>query len=115
MIRIKRSYEPVDEQDGARFLIDRLWPRGIAKKDFQLTAWMKEVAPSQALRQWFHHDTDRWEEFRKRYLVELEQKPETWQPILQAARLGNVTLLFSARDREHNNALILKEFLEERM
>ena len=110
-IKIKRCYEPPSPTDGARFLVDRLWPRGVRKEALRVTGWVQEVAPSQKLRKWFGHDPGRWAEFRKRYFAELTAKPDAWMPILEAATKGNVTLLFSAHDSEHNNAVALKEFL----
>ena len=112
MIRIKRVYDPPDHADGARFLVERLWPRGMKKEALQLDGWLKEVAPSDALRRWFGHDPARWEEFQRRYFAELEHKPTAWQPIVEAARRGHVTLLYSARDTERNNAVALKAYLE---
>jgi len=115
MIRIKRTYEAQEKMDGARFLVDKLWPRGVKKERLQLEGWLKEVAPSDGLRKWFGHDPAKWPEFRQRYEVELEQRPENWEPLLKAARKGTVTLLFGARDTEHNNAVALKGFLEKRV
>ena len=103
---------PPSPTDGARFLVDRLWPRGVRKEAIRLTGWLQEVAPSQKLRKWFGHDPGRWAEFRKRYFAELAAKRDAWMPILEAATKGNVTLLFSAHDSEHNNAVVLKEFLQ---
>lgn len=114
MIRTKRIYDPPAPDDGARFLVERLWPRGKTKEEVSIMAWLKEVAPSDALRRWFGHDPARWEEFQQRYFAELDGKPEAWQPILEAARQGNVTLLYSARDTEHNNAVALKAYLDRR-
>lgn len=110
-IQIKRCYEPPSPTDGARFLVDRLWPRGVRKEALRLTGWVQEVAPSQTLRKWFGHDPGRWVEFRKRYFAELTAKRDAWMPILEAVMKGNVTLLFSAHDSEHNNAVALREFL----
>lgn len=115
MIRVKRVYEAAEPGDGARFLVERLWPRGMKKAALQLDGWLKSVAPSDALRRWFAHDPAKWEEFQRRYFAELEGKPEAWQPILEAARRGNVTLLYSARDTAHNNARALKAYLEQRL
>ena len=111
MINTKRVYEEVDPNDGPRFLVERLWPRGMRKESLHMEAWLKDVAPGDALRKWFGHDPAKWEEFRKRYFVELGDNPEAIQPILEAARGGNVTLLYSAHDTEHNNAAALKEYL----
>lgn len=114
MIRTKRIYDPPAPDDGARFLVERLWPRGKKREDVPIAAWLKEVAPGDALRRWFGHDPARWEEFQRRYFAELDGKPAAWQPILEAARQGNVTLLYSARDTEHNNAVALKIYLDRR-
>lgn len=115
MIQVKRVYEPAAKADGQRFLVERLWPRGIKKEALHMTAWLKDVAPSNELRQWFNHDPAKWKEFQRRYRAELNGKPETWQPLLAAAKIGAMTLLFSAHDLEHNNALVLKASLEERL
>jgi uncharacterized protein YeaO (DUF488 family) len=114
MIRTKRIYDPPAPDDGTRFLVERLWPRGKKREDVPIAAWLKEVAPSDALRRWFGHDPSRWEEFQQRYFAELDGKPEAWQPILEAAGRGTVTLLYSARDTEHNNAVALKAYLDRR-
>jgi uncharacterized protein YeaO (DUF488 family) len=96
-------------------LVDRLWPRGVTKEKLQLAGWLKEAAPSDTLRHWFDHDPARWEEFQPRYEAELEANPKAWEPILQAARNGRVTLLFAAKDADHNNAFALKAFLERKL
>jgi uncharacterized protein YeaO (DUF488 family) len=114
MIQVKRVYDPAGSKDGTRFLVDRLWPRGVKKEDLKLDAWLKDVAPSAGLRTWFHHEPAHWEEFLKRYFHELDANPETWQPIAAAARKGTITLLFSAKDTEQNNALALKSYLEQK-
>lgn len=109
---IKRVYEPVSREDGKRFLVERLWPRGVRKADLPLAGWCKEAAPSGELRKWFHADPEsRWEEFRRRYLAELKANPEAWQPLCEAAAHGPVTLLYSAHDEAHNSAVVLREFL----
>ncbi|HXE96119.1 MAG TPA: DUF488 family protein [Dongiaceae bacterium] len=115
MIQIKRVYEPPDSHDGRRFLVERLWPRGMKKENLAMEGWLKDVAPSAALRQWFGHDPAKWEIFRQRYSAELENNPAALAPLLDAARQGTVTLLYSAHDREHNSALLLKSFLDERL
>ena len=115
MIKVKRVYEDREPDDGVRFLVDRLWPRGIKKENLKMEAWLKEVSPSPDLRRWFGHDPVKWEEFQTRYREELKSNPQAWEPVLDAAKNGNVTLLYSARDTEHNSALVLKEFLEEQM
>jgi uncharacterized protein YeaO (DUF488 family) len=111
MVKIKRVYEPSTPDDGARFLVDRLWPRGIKKEALTMTAWLKEVAPSNELRHWYHHDLERWAEFRRRYLAELRERPDAWLRLAEAARAGTITLLYSAQHVEHNNAIVLAEFL----
>lgn len=111
MIRTKRVYESAEAKDGTRFLVERLWPRGMKKEALHLDAWLKDVAPSDELRRWFGHDPSKWEEFRRRYFEELEIRPEAIRPILEASGMGDVTLLFSAHDTEHNNAVALKEYL----
>ena len=112
MIQIKRAYDPPSKTDGARILVERLWPRGIKKEALKLDAWLKAIAPSTELRKWFSHDPAKWSEFQRRYQVELCQHPEAWQPILDAAARGKVTLLFSSHDAEHNNVVALKAYLE---
>jgi uncharacterized protein YeaO (DUF488 family) len=114
MIQTKRLYEPLTPADGACYLVERLWPRGIRKADLKIVGWYRELAPSTGLRKWFGHDPAKWAEFRSRYRAELLQRPEAWEPLLAAARSGTVTLLYSARDTEHNSARVLKDFLEER-
>ncbi len=111
MIQIKRTYDPPARGDGARFLVDRLWPRGIRKDDLSMKAWLKDAAPGNELRRWYHHNPAQWNEFRSRYFAELTANPAAWQPLLEAARDGVVTLLYSSKDEEHNNAEVLKEFL----
>lgn len=113
MIRIKRSYEPQSRGDGERFLVERLWPRGMRKEELHADAWLKDVAPSTELRKWFNHQVERWPEFRKRYRKELDERPDAWAPILAASRRQTVTLLYSAHDVEHNGALVLAEYLGE--
>jgi len=112
-ITLRRVYENVDD-DATCFLVDRLWPRGVKKASLRLDAWLKDVAPSTNLCQWFGHEPLKWEEFRRRYFKELEANGASLEPILSAARRGRVTLLYSARDTEHNNAVALKEYLEKR-
>lgn len=113
MIRCKRVYEPVAAEDGARILVDRLWPRGCKKDSLGLHAWLKEVAPSEALRKDFCHDSALYDEFRRRYRGELAAHPEHWQGLLELAGKGELTLLFAARDEHFNNARVLAEFLED--
>src|SRR5262245_30531375 len=112
MIALKRAYDPVSRADGTRFLVERLWPRGVSKEKLRADAWLKEVGPSTELRRWFSHDPDKWDEFRRRYRRELDAHPEAWQPILSAARQGPVTLVYSSHDTEHNNAVALQDYLK---
>lgn len=111
-IRVKRVYEPAAKADGTRYLVDRVWPRGIKKDAVSIEAWLKELGPSTELRKWFGHDPKRWAAFKKRYFKELRAKEELWAPVRSAARKRTVTLVYSARDEEHNQAVALKEFLE---
>ena len=110
-IRIARVYDSPTGR-GTRFLVERLWPRGIKKENLKMNAWLKEVAPSTELREWFNHDPAKWPEFQRRYAAELDRHPEAWQPILAAESKGPVTLLYSTHDTEHNNAVALAQFLE---
>lgn len=113
MLNVKRVYEAPKRSDGTRFLVERLWPRGMKKEDLQMDAWLKDVAPSDSLRKFFAHDPEKWLEFKRRYRAELDAHEEAWKPILAAARRGKVTLLYSARDTENNNAVALKAYIEE--
>jgi uncharacterized protein YeaO (DUF488 family) len=115
MLKIKRIYEPAEASDGTRFLVERLWPRGVKKEELKMGAWLKDVAPSASLRRWFAHDTLKWDEFQGRYRTELNNHPDAWKPIREAVGNGEVTLLYSARDTEHNSAIVLKSFLEEHL
>jgi uncharacterized protein YeaO (DUF488 family) len=115
MIRVKRAYEDPEPEDGRRFLVDRLWPRGRKKEALQLEAWLKEVAPSNELRREFHHDPERWDQFRDRYTEELDNQPQHWQPLLEAAREGDITLVYAARDEQHNNAVALRDYLQQKL
>lgn len=115
MLKTKRVYESSEAGDGVRFLVERLWPRGMKKENLKMEAWLKDVAPSEGLRRWYAHDVLKWKQFQQRYRAELEKHPDAWKPILEAARRGPVTLLYSARDQEHNSALLLKSFLEEQL
>jgi uncharacterized protein YeaO (DUF488 family) len=115
VIYLKRVYDSSAHEYGTSFLIDRLWPRGIKKENLHFQAWLKEAAPSKELRQWFAHDPQKWDEFQTRYAAELEDNPLAWQPLFDAARRGDITLLFAARDAEHSNAAALKLFLERKL
>lgn len=111
-IALKRVYEQADKQDGYRILVDGIWPRGIKKEQASLDCWLKSIAPSSALRKWFGHDPEKWPEFKKRYFQELKANPEALAPLIEIAQSRRVTLLFSAKDSVHNNAVALKEYLE---
>ncbi|NTW45113.1 MAG: DUF488 family protein [Anaerolineaceae bacterium] len=113
MIKTKRVYEAYAISDEVRFLVERLWPRGIKKENLVMQAWLKDVSPSPELRQWFQHDPEKWDEFQRRYKNELECNSQSWDPILEALKNDDVTLLYSARDTEKNSANLLKIFLEE--
>lgn len=115
MIQLKRVYDEPGAGDGERFLVERLWPRGIRKTELRIDAWQKDAGPSTQLRKWFSHDPKKWEEFQRRYLAELATRPDAWEPILKAAERGTITLLYSSHDTEHNNAVALKGYLEAKL
>ena len=108
---IKRVYLAPDKDDGQRVLVDRLWPRGVSKREAAIDVWLKDVAPSAALRKWFGHDPQRWEEFRRRYLAELADNTDAVDQLRELAKTGRVTLLYGAHDEEHNQARVLLELL----
>ncbi|HJS54445.1 MAG TPA: DUF488 domain-containing protein [Chitinophagaceae bacterium] len=110
-INIKRVYEKAHKEDGVRILVDRLWPRGLTKAKADIDLWLKEVAPSTKLRKWFGHDPDKWEEFQKRYRQEFINNKEQIAVLKEQAKKGVVTLVYGAKDEEHNEALVLKEWL----
>ena len=112
VIRLKRVYDTPEKADGARFLIERLWPRGLTKEKARLDGWLKDAAPSGELRSWYSHDPAKWDEFKRRYLLELKKNPEALRPLLDAGQKGTVTLVFAARNPELSNARVLKELLE---
>lgn len=112
MIKLKRVYDGESADDGTRYLIERLWPRGVKKSSLRIDAWLKDAGPSTELRKWFGHDPEKWQEFRRRYFAELDRTPDAWAPIHDAARQGTVTLLYSSHDTEHNNAVALKDYIE---
>lgn len=114
-IRIKRAYDPPQKSDGARVLVDRLWPRGIRKERAALTLWLKDIAPSTELRQWFGHDPSRWKEFERRYRAELAHNEEAVARLADLLKLGPVTLLYGAHDPAHNQALVLAAFMREHL
>ena len=110
-VRLKRAYAAPAPGDGFRVLVDRLWPRGVAKEGARIDLWLKEIAPSTELRKWFGHDPERWLEFRRRYFAELDQSPEAVALLAGHVQRGVVTLVYGARDAEHNHALALAEYL----
>ena len=110
-IKLKRAYEQPEAADGIRVLIDRLWPRGVKKGDAAIDQWMKELSPSTELRNWFGHDPARWDEFRERYAAEVSQHPDQLRQLRALAGEGTVTLVYSAHDEEHNNAVALRGFI----
>jgi uncharacterized protein YeaO (DUF488 family) len=113
-IRLKRAYEPPKRGDGTRVLVDRLWPRGVSKEAAKIERWLKEIAPSTALRKWFNHDPSKWERFRERYFRELDRNGEVVDELRALARGRMVTLVYSAKDEEHNQAVALREYLSHR-
>jgi uncharacterized protein YeaO (DUF488 family) len=114
MIKLKRAYEDASRHDGFRILVERLWPRGVSKEEAHLDLWLKDVAPSTKLRKWFGHDPEKWPEFQKRYRAELKDQKDALKLLRAKARAGTVTLVYGARDEEHNGALVLKKVLESR-
>ena len=112
MLKLKRVYDPPSKDDGKRLLVDRLWPRGIKKEDAKIDEWLKDIAPSDELRRWFSHDPAKWQEFRRRYKEELKEKRELIERLREEAKRGTITLLYAARDEEHNNAVVLKEVID---
>lgn len=112
-IKIKRVYEEAVPSDGTRILVDRIWPRGVSKEKAHLDDWIKEIAPSTELRKWFNHEEDRFAEFSKKYKKELKDRKELTDDLLERAKKRQLTLVYSAKDEKHNQAVVLKEFLEE--
>jgi uncharacterized protein YeaO (DUF488 family) len=115
MFKLKRAYDPVAKSDGFRYLVDRLWPRGVTKDALKIEAWLKEVSPSDALRKQFHAHPEKWNDFRKHYFADLDRHPDAWRPLAEAARKGVVTLIYAAKDTEHNNAVALAEYLKDKV
>ncbi|MEW6116287.1 MAG: DUF488 domain-containing protein [Nitrospirota bacterium] len=111
MVKIKRVYDPVSRNDGKRILVDRLWPRGIKKENAGIDEWLKDIAPSDELRKWFSHDLSKWAEFRQKYKKELQSKSALIERLQSEAKGKTITLLFAAKDVEHNNAVVLKELI----
>lgn len=112
MINIKRAYEKAAKEDGWRILVDRLWPRGLSQEKAKVDLWLKDVAPSDSLRKWFHHDPKKWTEFQIKYRQELAENERCINIIRESEKRGPVTLLYAASDQEHNNAVVLKEHIE---
>lgn len=112
MINIKRAYDNPAPEDGVRILVDRMWPRGVRKDTVAIDLWLKEIAPGNELRTWFGHDPAKWDEFRCRYAAELDRNPEPVRLLRERIRAGDVTLVYAAKDERHNNAVVLKEYLE---
>lgn len=110
-VRLKRAYAPAASEDGERILVDRLWPRGVSKAEAKLDEWLKEIAPSPGLRSWFGHDPKRWDEFRRRYRAELAERADLVKGLRRRARQGPVTLVYSAKDEIHNDAVVLRSVL----
>ena len=114
-IKIKRVYDQPNDADGSRILVDRLWPRGLTKDNARVDVWLKEIAPSTELRKWFGHDPAKWNSFHKRYEREIRDNDDLISTLKDIAREGTITLLYGARDEKHNEALVLKEFLERKL
>ena len=112
MLQLKRAYDPPSVEDGYRVLVDRLWPRGLKRDSARIDLWLKDIAPSDELRRWFNHDPARWTEFQARYSKELDAQETLWRELLARSRQGRVTLLYAAKDAQHNNAVALKSFLD---
>ncbi len=111
MIKLKRVYEKPENEDGIRVLVERLWPRGVTKQKARVEHWLKEIAPTHQLRKWYKHDIEKWPEFKERYKAELQEKPELIDKLTSLEEKNTLTLVYSARDAEHNSALVLKEVL----
>ncbi len=115
VINLARAYDPAEHGQEPRFLVERLWPRGVRRADLRLSGWLKDVAPSHELRRWFGHEPEKWDEFRRRYFAELDERPEGWTPLRDATAAGDITLVYSSRDVEHNNAVALREYVTARL
>jgi uncharacterized protein YeaO (DUF488 family) len=113
-VNLKRAYEPPSAEDGTRVLVDRLWPRGVKKSEATIDHWFRELSPSTELRKWFGHDPDRWEEFRRRFSVELRQHADQLNGLRELARHGKITLIYAAHDELHNDAVVLRDVLLDR-
>jgi uncharacterized protein YeaO (DUF488 family) len=115
VITLARVYDLDAAGAGPRFLVERLWPRGVRRAELRLDGWLKDVGPSSELRRWFGHEPEKWDGFRQRYFAELDAHPQAWSPLRDAAAAGDVTLLYSSRDAEHNNAVALRQYLRARL
>ncbi len=113
-LAIKRAYEPAEARDGFRILVDRLWPRGLSKEKLPIDLWLRDLGPSTELRKWFGHDPARWEEFRRRYREELDGSRELLDQVREHLKAGAVTLVYSAKDEEHNQAVVIREYLNQK-
>jgi uncharacterized protein YeaO (DUF488 family) len=114
-IGLARVYDREQDGRGRRYLVERLWPRGVRRDALRMDGWLRDVGPSHELRKWFGHDPDRWDEFQRRYFVELDDHPEAWRPLIDAVSADDITLLYSSHDTEHNNAVALKGYLLARL
>jgi uncharacterized protein YeaO (DUF488 family) len=114
-IRTKRAWDAHEPGDGARFLVDGTWPPGVRHDSLRIVLWVRQAAPGRKLMKWFRRHPDDWEEFRERYFAELDASPSAWEPIARQARLGPVTLIYAMKDRRHNNAAALAEYLTSRV
>ncbi len=114
-IYLKRAYDKPAKSDGQRILVDRMWPRGVSKNQAQIRLWLKDIAPGNALRKWFNHDPDKWREFKARYFRDLASHAEVLQELATKARAGRITLVFAAKNKEFNNAVAIKEYLDKRL
>jgi uncharacterized protein YeaO (DUF488 family) len=112
MIKLKRVYDTIDESDGYRILVDRLWPRGLSKNKVEVDEWLKDIAPSDRLRKWYAHDVSKWSEFKRLYFLELSSKENLIRAIIDKRSNSTITLVYAAKDNEHNNAVALKEYIE---
>lgn len=114
-IGLSRAYDPPGDGEGTRYLVDRVWPRGITKDVLHIERWLRDVAPSNELRRWFGHDPQRWDAFAEQYRAELDSNRTAWEPLLEAASQGPITLVYGARDREHNQAVVLRDYLADKL
>lgn len=112
IINLKRAYDPVDEKDGYRILVDRLWPRGLKKEEVKIDLWLKDIAPTNELRKEFSHEVSKWTEFKSLYFAEIAANEAVIKVVIDKVKAGPVTLVYAAKDKEHNNAVVLKEYLE---